>query len=118
MVNRKHGKNMPSVVTMAPAKALPRDPSTYAPWKPTNVAKITRGAGKILPMAIPSRKTLWGSHAPIRTASTCMNGMAVYAPPNESVPATRPSTKRVGKVGVLAIPRASDTGEGTPRKTT
>ena len=118
MVNRKHGKNIPSVTIMAPANALPIDPFRYAPWKPTNVANITRGAGKIFPMAIPSMKTLCGSHAPIKTASTCTNGMAVYAPPNESVPATRPSTKRLIREGVLAMPRANDTGEGTPRKMT
>jgi hypothetical protein len=57
MVKTKQGKNMAKVIITAPANAFPSPPSLYAPWNPTNVAKITRGAGRIFPIAIPSRKT-------------------------------------------------------------
>jgi hypothetical protein len=69
-------------------------------------------------MAIQSRKTRWGSHAPRTTASAWMTGMDVYAPPNERLPATSPRAKRCGESGMGQIPSAKETGEGNPRYTT
>ena len=102
----------------APAKAFPSPPWARPPWNPTNVAKITNGAGRTLPIAIPSIKTRCVNQAPFKTASTCINGMAVYAPPKDKLPATRPRVKRFMRVGDFAIPRAREIGEGTPRNTT
>lgn len=118
IVNTKHGANIPSVITTAPAKAIPIPPVVNPPWKPTKVAKMTSGAGRMFPIAIQSRKTWAGSHAPLSTASTWMNGMAVYAPPKDKLPATRPRARRLGRLGVLQIPRARETGDGMPRNTT
>lgn len=103
---------------MAPANAFPSPPSTNPPWNPTKVAKITSGAGKTFPIAIQSINTLCGSQPPLRTASTWINGIAVYAPPKDRLPATRPRTNRLIREGVCAIPNARDTGDGNPRKTT
>lgn len=65
-------------------------------------------------MAIQSINTPSGSQPPRSTASTCTNGMAVYAPPKDSEPATSPSRNRCGRSGVRAMPRARETGEGGP----
>lgn len=118
IVKTKHGKNIPSVMITAPAKAFLSPPSLRPPWKPTNVAKITNGAGRTLPMAMQSMKTRCVSQAPFKIASTWMNGIAVYAPPKERLPATNPRTNKLMSEGVGAIPRARATGEGMPRKTT
>jgi hypothetical protein len=118
MVKRKQGKNIPSVITTAPANAVPGPPSCNPPWNPTKVEKITKGAGGMFPIAMQSINTLCGSQSPFSTASTWINGIAVYAPPNERFPATRPRTKRLVREGVCASPRARVTGDGKPRKTT
>jgi len=47
-----------------------------------------------------------------------MKGMAVYAPPKDKDPATRPRRNKWRREGVGAMPRASETGVGKPRKTT
>jgi hypothetical protein len=82
------------------------------------VAKMTRGAGFIFPIAIQSRKICAGSQDPFNTASTWINGIAVYAPPKDKHPATSPRARRFGRLGVFATPRARETGDGTPRYTT
>src|ERR1700737_1246798 len=47
-----------------------------------------------------------------------MTGIAVYAPPNERLPATNPRARRWGGSGTGQIPRAKDTGDGNPLYTT
>jgi hypothetical protein len=72
----------------------------------------------MFPIAMQSINVLCGSHLPNSTASTWINGIAVYAPPKLKVPATRPRTKRFAMLGVCAIPRPREVGVGTPRKCT
>jgi hypothetical protein len=114
IVKRKHGKNIPRVIITAPANAVPNPPSLRPPWNPTKVANITKGARKMLPIAIQSMNTLCGSYLPLSTALTCTNSITVYTPLNERLPVTRPSTKRLIKEGVSEMPRARATKKGNP----
>ena len=77
---------------------------------------MTKGAGRRFPIAMQSMNTLCGIHAPRITASTWTKGIAVYAPPKERLPATRPRRKRCGRSGTFAMPSARDSGDGSPLK--
>ena len=83
---------MPAVIASAPAGP----PLT----QPTNVAKITSGAGSTPASAIPSRN--WASVIhPRPTVSLRTKGMAVYAPPNVSRPPFNPARNNAQGSGVL-----------------
>jgi len=59
-----------------------------------------------------------GNQPPRTTTSACMNGIEVYVPLKERLPVTSPRTKRCARSGVLAMPRANESRDGMPRKTT
>jgi len=62
-MNKKHGKNIPSVMIIAPANTYPRPLCIYPPWKPVKVVKIMRGTGKMLLIAMQLMKICSGNEA-------------------------------------------------------